>query len=329
MHAAAVIDDALVTSLTPQRFDAVFEPKIQGAWNLHRATQGIPLDFFVMFSSFASVFPQPGHGSYSAANSFMDAFAGYRRSLGLAATAINWAGWLGLGLARETGTNRTIEAYEAEGFGSFECAEALFLLGQAMRADQAQVLAVRIDTDKLNAAPDGVPPLFREVIRLDRAKTSSQPGTGQLGFAGEASILDELSAATPAEKLLRLEALLRGEVSSVLKLAPDRIAANQPFGQLGIDSLMALEFIRRVNRALHLALPATVVFNYPSIHALAVQIARRLGLQTNMPASRVSCLASGDRQAEEFGLPADALNYLSESDALQALMDPGEPTRGE
>ena len=138
MHAAAVIDDALVTNLTPERFDAVFGPKIQGTWHLHQATLGLPLDFFVMFSSLASVFPQPGHGSYSAANSFMDAFAGYRRGLGLPASAINWAGWLGLGLARETGTSRSIEAYEAEGIGSFERDEALYLLGQALRSDPVQ-----------------------------------------------------------------------------------------------------------------------------------------------------------------------------------------------
>jgi acyl transferase domain-containing protein/NADPH:quinone reductase-like Zn-dependent oxidoreductase/acyl carrier protein len=323
MHMAAVIDDALVTNLTPQRFDAVFEPKIRGTWNLHHATLDLTLDFFVMFSSIASVLPQPGHGSYSAANSFMDAFAGYRRGLGLPGTAINWAGWLGLGLARETGTDRTIEAYEAEGFGSFESAEALSLLGQTLRSDQTQVLAVRIDTDKVLATRDGAPPLFREVVALNRAKTSSSAGSEVAG------VLEELAAVSHTERLLKLEALLRREISSVLRLAPKKISANQPFGQLGIDSLMALEFIRRVNRALSMALPATVVFNYPSIHALSVQIAQRLGLGADAGAS----LVSSDRQAEESGLHGDDLQYLSESNALPALIDPvemypGDLTRG-
>jgi acyl transferase domain-containing protein/NADPH:quinone reductase-like Zn-dependent oxidoreductase/acyl carrier protein len=321
MHMAAVIDDALMTNLTPQRFDAVFEPKIRGTWNLHQATLAIPLDFFVMFSSIASVLPEPGHGSYAAANSFMDAFAGYRRGLGLPGTAINWAGWLGLGLARETGADRTIEAYEAEGFGSFERDEALSVLGQALRAGRAQVLATRIDADKVLATHDGAPPLFREVVALDHAKKSSSAGSEEGG------ILEELAAATHAEGLLKLEALLRREVSIVLRLAPEKIAANQPFGQLGIDSLMALEFIRRVNRALGMALPATVVFNYPYIHALAVQIAQRLRLNADSP------LESESREAEESGLHADDLQYLSESDALQALIDPvemypGDLTRG-
>jgi phthiocerol/phenolphthiocerol synthesis type-I polyketide synthase C len=326
MHAAAVIEDALVTNLTPDGFDAVFGPKIRGTWHLHQSTLGLPLDFFMMFSSIASVFPQPGHGSYSAANSFMDAFAGYRRGLGLPASAINWAGWLGLGLARETGTGRTIEAYEAEGFGSFEQDEALYLLGRALRSDPVQAVAVRIDPDKLISAHEGVPSLFREVASLDR---NTSAGTS---FA--TGSLDELLAATTyGEKLLKLETLLRTEVSRVLKLAPDRIGANQPFGQMGIDSLMALEFIRRVNRALALSLPATAVFNYPSINALAIQIARRLGVLPDAAPALAPRLSSSGRHVEGSGMHAafepDGLQELSESDALRALMEPGDLTRGD
>lgn len=329
MHAAAVIDDALVTNLPPERFDAVFGPKIQGTWHLHQATLGLPLDFFVMFSSIASVFPQPGHGSYSAANSFMDAFAGYRRGLGLPATAINWAGWLGLGLARETGTSRTIEAYESEGFGSFEKDEALYLLGQTLRSDPVQVLATRIDTDKLISAHESVPPLMREMVSLDSRNSSVRTSSA----AGENFVGELLAAATYAEKLLKLETLLRTEVSRILKLAPDRIAANQRFGQMGVDSLMALEFIRRVNGVLGLALPATAVFNYPSIDALAIQIAKRLGVAPDAAPSDAPGLTSYDRDVAVWGGQADfepgILRDLSESDALRALMEPGELPSGD
>ena len=329
MHAAAVIDDALVTNLTPDRFDTVFGAKIQGTWHLHEATLGLPLDFFVMFSSIASVFPQPGHGSYSAANSFMDAFAGYRRGLGLPASAINWAGWLGLGLARETGTSRTIEAYEAEGFGSFEQDEALYLLGQALRSDPVQALAARIDADKLISAHDGVPSLLRELANLNGGNPSARTSS----TAAE-SFLDELlSGTTYAEKLLKVEVLLRAEVSRVLKLAPDRIAANQPFGQMGIDSLMALEFIRRVNGVLGLALPATAVFNYPSVNALAIQIAKRLGVMPDAAPSAAPHLPfsdlNGDVWGGQAGFGPGVQQELSEADALRALMEPGDPTNGD
>ena len=184
---------------------------------------------------------------------------------------------------------------------------------------------MRIDPDKLISAHEGVPPLFREVASLDRGNTSAKTG-----FAAGKSFLDELlAAATYGEKLLKLETLLRTEVSRVLKLAPERIGANQPFGQLGVDSLMALEFIRRVNSALALGLPATAVFNYPSVNALAIQIAQRLGV---VPDAAPAPASSG-RHVEEFGMEADFasndLQELSEADALRALMEPGDLARGD
>jgi phthiocerol/phenolphthiocerol synthesis type-I polyketide synthase C len=315
-HAAAVIDDALVDNMSPERFDAVFAPKIRGTWNLHQATLDLPLDCFVMFSSFASVFPQPGHGSYAAANSFMDAFAGYRRSLGLAGSSINWAGWLGLGLARETGTSRTIEAYEGEGFGSFQKDEALSLLGNALRANPVQVLAVSIAPEKLVVVHESVPPLFREV--------AGRAGADQAGkqTASDHPQLDELKLlATYADKLDKLESILRVEVSRVLKLSPDRIASNQAFGQMGIDSLMALEFVRRVNGVLGLALPATAVFNYPTITVLAGQVAKRLGFDPVGEGESATPVMMHE-MTSEIRTDAGAVVDISEEEALRALMEP-------
>ena len=325
-HAAAVIDDALIENMTPDRFDSVFAPKIRGTWHLHQASLGLPLDYFVLFSSLASVFPAPGHGSYAAANSFMDAFAGYRRSLGLPACSINWAGWIGMGLAREAGTSQTITAYEIAGLGSFGREAAVKLLGEALRANPVQVVAVRIDAEKLMAAHDGAPPLFREVAgQADfGARASSAANAAQPHLA-------ELATATSFPEVVAiLEGLLRTETSHVLKLAPERITSTQPFGQLGIDSLMALELIRRVNADLGLALPATAVFNYPSIALLSIQLAKRLGLEeasggtTSQPRNgtgKSSRLDAAETKQATSSLPA-AQESLSEDEALRALMGP-------
>jgi len=110
------------------------------------------------------------------------------------------------------------------------------------------------------------------------------------------------------------------ETGRVLKLAPERIGANQPFGQLGIDSLMALELIRRVNAALGLALPATAVFNYPTLTVLAGQILKRLGMETvQTPVDEARLVAVEEPDSEE----------LSEDEALRALMEPGEASGGD
>ena len=311
-HAAAVIDDALVTDLRPERFDAVLGPKVRGSWHLHRATLGVPLDFFLMFSSVASVFPQPGHGSYAAANAFLDAFAAYRRGLGLAASSINWTGWVGMGLARNKGTSRTIDASSAEGLGSFDRDEALAVLWQALWANPVQAPAVRIDEDVVLAGSEMVPALLREVVG------SVQHG-GSVTSTEHPVLVELAEAATHAERLLVLEQLLRVETGRVLKLAPEKIGANQAFGQMGIDSLMALELIRRVNATLGLALPATAVFNYPTITVLSGQILKRLGMDAS--AAVAAPLVVEERRAET--------DELSEDEALRALMEPGDLSGGD
>jgi acyl transferase domain-containing protein/NADPH:quinone reductase-like Zn-dependent oxidoreductase/acyl carrier protein len=321
LHAAAVVDDALVMDLTPERFDAVYGPKVRGTWNLHEATLGLELDFFQMFSSIAVPFPQLGHGSYSAANAFLDAFAGYRRGLGLPATTINWSGWLNLGLARATGTQGSIDGYTASGLGSFERDEALHVLGEAIRIAPQQALAVRLDGEQVAESYEVIPALLRDLIQTE--------GTAAGAVASqEHPALAELSLAEGyAERLAKLEEMLRGETSRVLKLAPERIKVNQAFGQMGIDSLMALEFIRRVNASLGLALPATAVFNYPTITQLAAQILKRLGLDSDTGVHAVKVQVPG--RSADVVADSQMLSELSDEDALRALMEPGELSSGD
>jgi len=313
LHAAAVIDDALVMDLRPERFDAVLAPKVQGAWHLHEATHGVPLEFFVLFSSVASIFPQPGHGSYAAANSFLDGFAAYRRSLGLPACSINWAGWVGMGLARNSGTSKTMEACAAEGLGSFDASEAVAALWQALWANPVQATAVRID-EEIVVEQDTIPTLLREIVG-DGAHAGAAVG----GAAEHPLLLELAGAASYGERMSLLEALLRTETSRVLKLAPEKIGTNQAFGQMGIDSLMALELIRRVNAALGLALPATAVFNYPTLTALSGQILKRLGMDASAAVAASPVVEGRRAETEE----------LSEDEALRALMEPGDSSGGD
>jgi acyl transferase domain-containing protein/NAD(P)-dependent dehydrogenase (short-subunit alcohol dehydrogenase family)/acyl carrier protein len=313
LHAAAVIDDALMTDLKAERFDAVFAPKMRGAWYLHETTLGAELDFFVMFSSVATIFPQPGHGSYAAANAFLDAFAAYRRGMGLKAQSICWTGWVNMGLARNAGTSRTIDACAEEGLGSFDGPEATSALWQALWADPVLATAVRVDEDVVRAR-GVIPTLLREMVGGDETRGAE---------ATEHAALEAVkAAATQAERAALVEELVRTETGRVLKLAPERITANQVFGQLGIDSLMALELVRRINAVLGLALPATAVFNYPTVTQLGAQIVTRLGLDSAVVAepARVSASVPNVQSAPE---------ELSEEEALRALMEPGDLAGGD
>src|SRR5205823_6235347 len=95
IHAAGVLDDGVLLQQDWPRFERVLAPKLRGAWNLHQQTRDSKLDFFVLFSSVASLLGSPGQGNYAAANAGLDALAHYRRSLSLPALAINWGQWAG------------------------------------------------------------------------------------------------------------------------------------------------------------------------------------------------------------------------------------------
>ncbi|WP_139333057.1 SDR family NAD(P)-dependent oxidoreductase, partial [Mycobacterium sp. SP-6446] len=92
-HAAGLLDDGLIGSLTPDRVDAVLRAKVDGAWNLHELTAELDVSAFVMFSSMAGIVGAPGQGNYAAANSFLDGLAAYRRAQGLAGLSVAWGLW--------------------------------------------------------------------------------------------------------------------------------------------------------------------------------------------------------------------------------------------
>merc|ERR1712054_760878 len=112
LHSAGVLDDATIENQSLERFEKVFLPKVNGAWNLHECTMAmnIELDFFVFFSSIASLLGSPGQSNYAAANAALDGLAHYRRSLGLAGVSIQWGAWTAAGMAAEHDTVARLEA---------------------------------------------------------------------------------------------------------------------------------------------------------------------------------------------------------------------------
>ncbi len=305
LHAAALVDDVLIRDMTPERFAPVLAPKVEGTWNLHAATLKEQLDFFVMFSSMAAIHPQPGMGIYAAANAFLDGFAHYRRGLGLPATAVNWGGWDQIGLARVAGTERSLDGYREQGIRNFSADEALQALGEAIRSQTAQVMAIPMDW-KAFAEYHGSrsAPLFRDFVAQAVAaeqRSSRSEITERLGGAGSAEERTEI-----------LESWLQETLGRVLKLAARKIDRDRPMGTMGLDSLMGIEFVRRLSGALEIPVPATVVFNYPTIRLLAQQLLQRLHLDD----------AEASPVAEPVTVTASELPEVSEEEALQALMSP-------
>jgi NADPH:quinone reductase-like Zn-dependent oxidoreductase/acyl carrier protein len=274
VHAAGVLADALLIDQSAGHYAAVAAPKIAGAWNLHALTKDTPLEFFVLYSSAASLFGAPGQGNYAAANAFLDALAHHRRAIGLPALSINWGAFseVGLAAARDDGLTRLA----AFGVRSLTPAEGTGMLARLLESDEAQVGVVPLDMRRwLSFHPRlASSPLFSELVRA--AKGPAAPS--------DVVLVARLRAATAADRRALVEEFVIDQVAHVVRVDRSRIERSMPFKSLGIDSLMGLELRNRLESALGVRLPATLVWSYGDAEALAAYLATRLDGKAPSPA---------------------------------------------
>jgi len=263
IHAAGILDDGILMQQQWARFAAVLAPKVAGAWNLHLLTQELKLDYFVLFSSAASVLGATGQGNYAAANAFLDALAHYRRTQGLPGMSINWGPWAEMGMAA---TDRIGVRLAAQGIEALTPARGLAALGQLLRHPVAQIGVLPIDWPKfLRSIPTGqTPPFLRDVARGRPSDAATSPASMQ-----RTDIVEQLEQAASSARWELLLAYLQKEVSQVLGFATAQpLEPQQGFFDLGMDSLMAVELKNRLQRSLGSPLPTPIAFDYPSVEAL-------------------------------------------------------------
>ncbi|MEU9508925.1 type I polyketide synthase [Micromonospora sp. NPDC048170] len=267
VHAAGVLDDATVESLTPERLDAVLRPKVDVAWNLHRATLAHELTAFVLFSAAAGVFGGPGQGNYAAGNAFLDALAEHRRALGLPAVALAWGRW-----AQASGMTGHLDAADIRrldrgGMAALANDEALALFDTVWRSERAALMPAKIITG-VSAPGAPVHPLLANLVRPAGRRAAA-------GEVADGQAYAETLRALPDDKRARvLRDLVLSHVAVVLGHGdPAGIEPTRAFRELGFDSLTAVELRNRLGAATGLRLPATLVFDNPTPTALADQLA--------------------------------------------------------
>ncbi|MFJ1994587.1 SDR family NAD(P)-dependent oxidoreductase, partial [Streptomyces asiaticus] len=270
IHAAGVLDDGIVESLTPERMAHVMRPKVDAAWNLHELTRDLDLSAFVLFSSAAGVFGNPGQGNYAAANTFLDALAQHRRAQGLPAVSLAWGLWEDEGGMAATLADADRQRMSRGSMGALSNAEGLALFDVSGLAGHAVLIPAALDIAALRAqSTAGVAPLLRGLIRTPVRRAAAGGGGG--GGADEAAGLAErLAGMSAAERDRFLLNLVCGQVATVLGYGG--AAAIEPgaaFKELGFDSLTAVELRNRLGAATGLRLPATLIFDYPTPDALA------------------------------------------------------------
>ncbi|MFF6954845.1 type I polyketide synthase, partial [Streptomyces iakyrus] len=279
VHAAGVLADATITSLTPEAVDAVLAPKVDAATHLDELTRDLDLDAFVLFSSVAGLLGTPGQGNYAAANAWLDALAAHRRALGLPGQALAWGLWADPGETDDTGKpdgpggmgatlgEADVARWARTGIAPLTPALGLASLDAALRTGIPNIVPARLDLPALRA-PSGsgdVPFILRDFItRPVRRAAASAATSGITTLTAGPAGLDE--PALHAELL----GLVRAEAARVLGHdSAGAIDPDQDFKALGFDSLTAVELRNRVNAAAGARLAPTVVFNHPTPAALA------------------------------------------------------------
>ncbi|MFF1910001.1 type I polyketide synthase, partial [Kitasatospora sp. NPDC058218] len=261
VHTAGVLDDGVLTALTPDRVAAVMRPKADAAWHLHELTRGSELRAFVMFSSAAGVLGQAGQASYSAANAFLDSLAQRRRAEGLPAHSLAWGLWAEAGGMTRHLAEADLRRLSRTGLAAMPSAQGLALFDAALATDRAVLVPARLDTAALRAQSD-VAPLLRGLIRPTGRRRTAAPGT--------VTFRQRFAELAPAERGRAVLHLVRAHVAAVLGHAsPDRVEADRGFLDLGLDSLTAVELRNRLGAETGGRLPATLIFDHPTPAAVA------------------------------------------------------------
>ncbi|WUO19439.1 SDR family NAD(P)-dependent oxidoreductase [Streptomyces sp. NBC_00287] len=274
VHAAGVVDDAVLSALTPEQVEAVLRPKLDAALTLHTLTRELDLSAFVLFSSTASVFGGPGQANYAAANAFLDALAHHRRAHGLPATSVAWGLW-GDTSAMTGRLDRTdLDRITRSGLAPLSSPVALSLLDTAGTSDDALLVAVEITMPTLrrNAQAGLVPPLLDAIV-----PTPARRASARTADSGGPTLAEQLAGKDAKERQAVLQELVRRHVTEVLAHGSSvALDADRDFADLGFDSLTAVELRNRLSGVTGLRLPTSLVFDYPSPRALAAHLESRI-----------------------------------------------------
>ncbi len=316
VHAAGVLDDATIGSLTPARLRGVLAAKTDGARNLDELTADLDLDAFVLFSSLAATVGSAGQANYAAANAFLDAFAHARRAAGRPVTSMAWGPWAGDGMAAD---GEIADRMRRNGMNPLDAATAIGCLRAAVDSGDVQVAVADIDWARFGAGYRSTPhrALLGGLIGAIAAPAETEAAAPLAGLA-------ELSEVERTRTLLRL---VREHAAAVLGHADTAgIGDRTPFKELGFDSLTAVEFRNSLAAAAGLSLPSTMVFDHPTPAALADLLRQELVPTPPDPAVRVGRLIdeleAGLAELPESG--ADRAELLVRVRRLLAKPDSGE-----
>ncbi|MEP1205831.1 MAG: SDR family NAD(P)-dependent oxidoreductase [Rhizobiaceae bacterium] len=274
VHAAGVLDDGMLMQQTPERFSKVAAPKVDGAWHLHSQTLGHSLDFFVLFSSVASVMGSPGQSNYASANAFMDGLAHLRKQQGLTATAINWGPWADVGMAA---SDVVLQRLMNDGWQPMNASQGYDFIAHLLTArDLPQAAVIPVDwgqfAQRIPGATDWS--TLKHLIPIH----ASSPLTASSADAAA----QRVKAAAPDERVDAISSYLLERIAQTLRVPAADLDQFAQLNALGVDSLTAVELRIWVQGDLDVELAVEQLFTTPNIRDLAIAIDQLLGGEVSM-----------------------------------------------
>ncbi len=273
IHTAGILDDTLLTTLTPERLDTVLRPKADAAWNLHHLTRNHDLSAFILYSSIAGTLGNPGQANYAAANTFLDALAHHRHTQGLPATSLAWGLWQQNGGMTATLAETEQARINRSGITPLTTTQALTHLDTTLHHTRPHAIPAQLTTTTQHTDPADIHPLLRALIHIRRPRNT----TRNPAQATTSDWAQRLATLTDTERLDLLLQVVRTETATVLgHTTSTTITNDQPFKDIGFDSLTAVEFRNRLNTTLGLRLPSTLIFDHPTPTAIAHHLTQQL-----------------------------------------------------
>ena len=261
VHAAGAVADQLLVNMGEDDFAKVLAPKVVGAHVLHDAFREHDLEFFVMFGSAGSTIASPGQGNYAAANAFLDAFAHYRQAQGLPALTIGWGPW-SVGMVEEL---KLEQVYAQRGIELITPAVGMRILDRLINQRVPNVVAITADWNRARHAGLGgrLPSMF---VELEAVQTSAQP------VDSESSVLDILAATATQDRPAVIADHVRSVVAAVFDCAASDIEPDDMLDDIGLDSMMAMDFRVRINSMFSIDIPVLEILQGVSVNTLSDRI---------------------------------------------------------
>lgn len=321
IHAAGVLNDGLLQGQTWARFNQVIAPKVTGAWNLHHCTKDLALDFFVLFSSAASLIGSPGQSNYVVANAGLDAIARYRRSRNLPALSINWGAWADRGMAVNQG-------FKVKGLELIDPEAGLRALERLLTSQLTQIGVVNADWQQLALRLPMLQGSKYFASLIEQADLNQSPIANQ--------IFDELLTTSPDQRPAYLTTYLQKAIAEILEIESRDLALDASLLDIGMDSLMVMEAINQLKTDLKLVLYPREFYERPQIDDLAKYLATEFALtneqvvkknnQDNHRNTRVSSSTKSNRRNNKLPAAAFILSSPRSGSTLLRVMLAGHPT---